>query len=145
MDGTRLKERPSVAVRQSKRKLGFVEGSGGWVSRREGERFADNGSAGPVARSATFWSDDATGKAWLVANLVMGNPFEIAKKTNQHGMSHLFVNDRLPHYYLSILISKMQQGHRNNLSLTCKIRRRHPSTDNPQDLNKAARNSLTAN
>jgi len=34
-----------------------------------------------------------------------------ARKINQQGVNHLFVNDRSLHNYLSILISKMQQGH----------------------------------
>ena len=110
MDVAKLKERPSVAVRQSKRKLGLAEESSGWVSRREGERFTNNGSGRPVTGFAAFWRIDAAGKAWLAAYLVVGNPIKIARKINQQGMKHLFVNDRSLHNYLSILISMMQQG-----------------------------------
>ena len=110
MDVARLKERPSAAVKQSKRKLGLAEESSGWVSRREGERFTNNGSGRPVTGFAAFWRIDAAGKAWLVAYLVVGNPIKIARKTNQQGRKHLFVNDRSLHNYLSILKSKMQQG-----------------------------------
>jgi len=103
-----------VAVRQSKRKLGRAEESGGWLSRWEGERFTNNGSGKPVTGFAKFWRIDAAGKAWLVAYLVAGNPIKIARKTNQQGRKHLFVNDRSLHNYLSIWISKMQQGYGNN-------------------------------
>ena len=110
MDVARLKDRPSVAVRQSKRKLGRAEASGDWGSRGEGRRFPNNGSGRSVTGFAAFWRIDAAGIAWPVAYLVVGNPIKIARKSNQPGRKPLFANDRSLHNYLSILISKMQQG-----------------------------------
>ena len=112
MDVAMLKDKPSAAVRQSKRKLGLAEESGGWLSVWEGERSANIGSGRAATGSAMIWSNNAAaGNAWLVAYLVAGNPLKIARKTSQQGRNNLFVNDCSPHNYLSILISKMQQGH----------------------------------
>ncbi len=136
-----------MAVRQSKRKLGLAEESGGWGSRWEGEWFADNGSGGPSAGFATFWRIDTAGKARLAAYPVVGNTIIIARKANQQGRKLLFVNNRSLHNYLSIWISKMQQGHVSKNGLIRKIRLSHPSTGDPLDLNhrrRTAGNSLTA-
>ena len=102
-----LKDRPSAAVRQSKRKLGFAEESGGLLSLWEVERIANNGSA-------TFCGNDAAGKAWLVANLVIGNPFKIARQTSQQGSSNFLVNDRSSQDYLSIFVGSESTGSATN-------------------------------
>ena len=104
-----LKDKPSAAVRQSKRKLGLAEESLGRLLPWEGERFASNRSGRPITGLAAVWGTDAVGeKARLVAYPVAGNPPKIARQANQQKSSNLFVNDRSPHNYLSILKSKKQ-------------------------------------
>jgi hypothetical protein len=109
MEVTMLKDKPSAAVRQSKRKLGLAVESGGWLSLCQSEWFVDDQPAGYVNGPAPIGGySAAAGKARLVAYPVTGNPPRNTRQANQQKSSNLFVNDRSPRNYLSILISKMQ-------------------------------------
>jgi hypothetical protein len=109
MDVAMLKDRPSAAVRQSKRKLGFAEESGGWLLLCAVERFANDGPGKPINGFAPIWGYSAAEeKARLVAYPVTGNPPRNARMINQWESSNFFVNGRSPHDDLSILKSKKQ-------------------------------------